>query len=102
MVRHAQELLTMIGCMKITFNLRLVIIAIILSVFSTAVMAYISMATPIGPWIGPTLALLAAILFKLFGLQKNLIKEQSLAVSAGSIGGILATAFGFTYPTLYC
>ncbi|MEX0671821.1 MAG: OPT/YSL family transporter [Candidatus Babeliales bacterium] len=82
-------------------NKRLIIISILLSLFSTAVMAYISLATPIGPWIGPTLALFAVILFKLFGFHKNLVQQQSLAVTSGSIGGIIATACGFSFPTLY-
>lgn len=77
-----------------------VIIAIVLSLFSTAVMSYISMATPIGPWIGPTLVLLAMPLFKLYSTQR---RDQGLALSvmAGSLGGIIATAFGFSFPTLY-
>lgn len=78
-----------------------IIVSIVLSVFSTAVMSYISMATPIGPWIAPTLVLFAMLLFKLLW-QKNIVSENlAVAVSAGSIGGILATAFGFSFPTLY-
>jgi len=99
------------------------IIAIILSVFSTAVMSYIAMATPIGPWIAPTLVLIALLIFKL--CTQNLAQssdsqaadsaDQTLAQSpadsatqsivlvtvAGSIGGILATGIGFSFPTLY-
>lgn len=75
-------------------------IAIILSTFATAVMGYISMATPIGPWIAPTIVLLAMLLLKLIPT-----KQPSHAIAfitiASSIGGILATACGFSYPTLY-
>ena len=39
---------------KVMF-LFILLINILLSMFSTAVMAYISMATPIGPWIAPPL-----------------------------------------------
>lgn len=78
----------------------LVIVAIILSFFSTAIMSYISMATPIGPWIGPTLVLLAMPLFRLYRVDK---RADGLAFTtlAGSLGGIIATAFGFSFPTLY-
>ncbi len=73
---------------------------ILFSVFATAVMSYISMATPIGPWIAPTIVLFALLLSKLF-----LVKHPSQAIAfitmASSIGGILATACGFSFPTLY-
>ncbi len=58
------------------------------------------MAIGIGPWIAPTLALICLILFSVFRLHANL-KPIALIVSAGSIGGILATGFGFSYPSLY-
>ena len=82
-------------------NFQLIIISTLLSIFSTVVMAYISMATPIGPWIAPTLALFSAMIFHLMRTKTDLIKKQTLVVSAGSIGGIVATAFGFAFPTLY-
>jgi OPT oligopeptide transporter protein len=77
-----------------------IITSIFLSIFSTAVMSYISMATPIGPWIAPTLVLIALLFFKILQLSFK-TKSIALAASAGSIGGILATAFGFSFPTLY-
>jgi uncharacterized oligopeptide transporter (OPT) family protein len=75
-------------------------ISILLSFFSTAVMSYISMATPIGPWIAPTIVLCALLLCKLLG---RVVTTRSLALitSAASVGGILATGFGFSFPTLY-
>ena len=73
----------------------LLLISILFSIFSTTVLAYISMATPIGPWIAPTLVLLSLILLRFKNF--NII----YAVTAGSPGGILATAIGFTFPTLY-
>src|SRR5690242_2131705 len=73
---------------------------IILSMFSTTVMTYIAIATPIGPWIAPTLVLLTLFVYKLLGKK---VDDQNVAllVSAGSVGGILATAIGFYMPTLY-
>jgi len=78
-----------------------IVLSILFSIFSTAVMSYLSMAIPIGPWIAPTLALLAMLVFQLFSQTKNKVKKIALATSAGSVGGILATAFGFYFPTLY-
>jgi hypothetical protein len=78
------------------------IISLLLTVFSTSVMAYISMATPIGPWIAPTLVLITSLLYRLFpyrsGSASNLIAYSTIA---GSVGGIVATACGFSFPTLY-
>ncbi len=75
-------------------------LSIFLSIFSTAVMSYISMATPIGPWIAPTLVLCAMFFFKLLG-QQGRGSSIALITAAGSVGGILATGFGFSFPTLY-
>jgi len=78
-----------------------VVLSILFSVFSTSVMSYLSMAIPIGPWIAPTLALIGMLVFQFFSKNNSKVKKIALATSAGSIGGILATAFGFYFPTLY-
>ncbi len=77
------------------------VLSIFLSIFSTIVMSYVSMATPIGPWIASTLVLIAMITFKVMGQHENVTERMALAVSAGSVGGIIATALGFSFPTLY-
>lgn len=81
--------------MIITFFL-----AIILSIFSTMVMSYIAMATPIGPWIAPTIVLIAMLCLRLIRVKEQ-VRPLSLIAAAGSVGGILATAAGFSLPTLY-
>lgn len=75
---------------------------IFLSIFSTAVMSYIAMATPIGPWIAPTLALISLLAAHM--LPQRIApshKMIALCIAGGSIGGIMATAVGFYFPTLY-
>lgn len=79
----------------------IVVLSILLSIFSTAVMSYISMATPIGPWIAPTLVLMAMLVVRIWARGKDCSQEIILATFSGSIGGILATSFGFSFPTLY-
>jgi len=79
----------------------LVIVSIFLSIFSTAVMSYISIATPIGPWIAPTLVLCAMVLFRLFRPSFFSTEPLTLVTVSGSVGGIIATAIGFSFPTLY-
>lgn len=76
---------------------------ILLSLFSTAVMSYISMAIPIGPWIAPTVVLIALGIFKVFSTYHSsaVTRYSALATCAASIGGILATGIGFSYPALY-
>lgn len=78
-----------------------IIISILLSIFSTAVMSYISMATTIGPWIATTLVLMAMILFKLFYRNGETSKQLALVTFSGSVGGILAVAMAFSFPTLH-
>ncbi len=59
------------------------------------------MATPIGPWIDPTVALIALPLFRWISSEFQFTKTVSLVTTAGSVGGILATGMGFSLPTLY-
>jgi len=80
-------------------NCTTIILSIALSLFSTIVMSYVSLATPIGPWIAPTLVFIALLISKI--VTKITSSSMSYAVSAGSIGGILATACAFSFPTLY-
>lgn len=71
-----------------------------LSIFSTIVMSYVSMATPIGPWIAPTLVLVNSIIMSFF--SRTTSKDRAcFPIVMGSIGGIVATACGFSFPTLY-
>lgn len=82
-----------------------IIVSCILAVFSTAVMSYIAMATPIGPWIASTLVLIAMLIFWLqntiMGVPKAGNEQIALVTVSGSIGGIVATAMGFSFPTLF-
>jgi hypothetical protein len=73
----------------------------LLATFATVVMSYISMATPIGPWIAPTLVLITILLLKLFAQKKYATEQVVLLTAAGSVGGIVATGVGFSFPTLY-
>ncbi|HSC25294.1 MAG TPA: hypothetical protein VLB80_03715, partial [Candidatus Babeliales bacterium] len=80
-------------------NIITIVISIVLSLFSTIVMSYVSLATPIGPWIAPTLVFIALLCSKI--VTKMSTSSLSYAVCAGSIGGILATASAFSFPTIY-
>ncbi len=75
-------------------------LTIFFSCFSTAIMSYISMAIPIGPWIAPTIVLIVLLFLKMIAYKRQ--SETLAFVAAGSsVGGIVATACGFSYPTLY-
>ncbi len=79
-------------------NYLTVLWAAFLSFFSATVIGYVSIVTAIGPWVGPTLALFSLIFFVPFCRSKE---QAILAINAGSMGGIIGTAIGFTFPTLY-
>jgi len=81
-----------------------VFVAVLFSVVATVVMSYIAMATAIGPWIETTLVLAGMLIFYLFRswyTRQGMIEALALTTVAGGIGGIVATACGFTFPTLY-
>jgi hypothetical protein len=70
------------------------------SVFTTSVMSYIALATPIGPWIMPTVALCAVLLAKIIFIRP-LSQSVALIALGSSLGGIIATAAAFSFPTLF-
>lgn len=93
-------------------NIIALLFVTILSIFSVGVMSYVAMATPLGPWIEPTIVLCATLLLKvssLIGMQslylaenrENRLRVIALVVAGSSVGGIIATAMGFSFPTLY-
>lgn len=78
------------------------IFVVLLSLLSTGIMSYISLATPIGPWIAPTVVLGAIALYRV--MRKFVVAGPSkvaITVAGSSVGGILATAFSFSFPTLF-
>lgn len=93
-------------------NILAVVLVVILSFFSSCVMSYVAMATPLGPWIEPTIVLFVALILKILpwiGMQSLDLAENRdrrvrvivLITAGSSIGGIIATAMGFSLPTLY-
>lgn len=81
-----------------------ILFTLLFSCLSTAILSYISMAVMLGPWIDSTIVLGSSMLFALFARHISLsARQQSIAlVTIGaSIGGIVATACGFAFPTLY-
>ena len=85
-------------------NLFIIIPGIIFTLFSTISLAYISMATMVGPWIAPTLVLMGSLILKLKRKPQSQSKtneELALIQTIGSVGAIVAVGVGFTLPTIY-
>ncbi len=82
-----------------------ILLTAVFATFSTTVLAYTSISTGIGPWINTTLVLMASLIFAAMRIFissiTNVDRRIMLAVAGGSVGGILATAFGFSFPTLF-
>ena len=81
-----------------------IVVSIILSIISTAIMSYIALATSTGPWIEPTLVLLSTFLFRfVFYHLQSMSANHAIGYStiAGGIGGVTAVACAWTFPTLY-
>ncbi len=79
-------------------------LTIFFSICATAILSYISMAVMIGPWIESTIVLLATLLFGVFARSlaaQTRSKSIALITAGSSVGGIIATACGFAFPTLY-
>ncbi len=77
----------------------LFLLGALFSCFSAFTISYIALTTQIGPWMGPTLALISLITCRMF--TRTTTSDYLLPVFAGSVGGIIATAVSFSLPTLY-
>ncbi len=85
----------------------IIFLGLFFTVFSGSILAYISIATMMGPWMAPTIALISNVFFN---LKQNLTgssyspKNQqttTLIQAIGSVGGAVATGIGFAFPMLY-
>ncbi len=82
----------------------MVLLTGVLTLFSVGVMSFISMTAPVGPWIDVPLVLVAMLLVRFF--YRGLSTEKNMQLigyssAAGAVGGSIATACGFAFPTLY-
>lgn len=72
-----------------------------ISFLSTCMMAYIAMAINIAPWVAPVFA----VVFMLFLMQivrQDWFKEHVvIGIAGGSLGGMVGTCLGLTWPSLY-
>lgn len=78
--------------------------AVLFSFFSVAIMTYVSMATPIGPWVELIIVLASTMAFRfIFGYttSERLKNAVGLTTVAAGVAGIVAIVCGFTVPTLY-
>lgn len=85
-------------------NKIVIVSSIVFSLLATAIMTYISMATPIGPWVELIIVLAATTLFRLalgYVASERLKNAVGLTTVAAGVAGIAATVCGFTVPTLY-
>lgn len=74
------------------------ILLVVFSVFSSFVMSYIALATMIGPWMGPTLILIALLLSPLIRCTSE---QLLLPVIGAAVGGIIATGMSSAFSTYY-
>jgi|GEM_PF-2682160 len=72
----------------------IMILTLFLTIFSTAALLYISLATGLGPWIAPILVVLVG------GMIRDTRRALLLTISA-SLGGAIATGIGFSITTIF-
>jgi hypothetical protein len=88
-------------------NIAVIALGLFFSVLSGGILAYLSVATMIGPWIAPTIALLTNIIYKIkrstVGAASVASNQQSTALiqAIGAVGGAVGTGIGFAFPVLY-
>lgn len=76
------------------------IFSAVLTVFSAAILLYVSLATGLGPWIGPMIVMMVR-LGGSFSFKRLESRTIALITITASFGGAIATGIGFSLPTLY-
>ena len=76
--------------------------SILSAIFATAILGYITLATSIGPWIESTVLLMGILIVyivrKCYPVSDHVL---GYSTAAGGVAGIMATAFGFSFPTMF-
>lgn len=78
----------------------MIILGLFFTLFSGSVLAYVSVATMVGPWMAPSIAAMASLVLKSFRCQ-DAVKNTTVIQAIGSVGGSIATGIGFAFPTLF-
>jgi hypothetical protein len=82
----------------------IILLTILLSICSTAILSYISLTVSMGPWIASTVVLAATLLVTLFAHRLTAAarnKTIALITTGATVGGISAVGCGFAFPTIY-
>jgi hypothetical protein len=85
-------------------NAIVLIMGALFALISSVVLAYVVLVAMIGPWIAPTLVLMATLLFKLRRSKKSehyFSQELAIIQSIGSVGGVVGMAMAFSFPLLF-
>lgn len=81
-----------------------ILLACLLSCIGAAINSYIALTTSLGPWIETTIVLASLLIFYTLRYRLSLTARTEaigLTTAAAGIGGIIATACGFSFPTLF-
>lgn len=79
----------------------LVFLSIFFSVLSTAMMSYLAMSTQLGPWVAPIFVVVCMVLAMPLTSKNWFKKYVIVTIAAGSIGGMVGTCLGLTWPAFY-
>jgi len=73
------------------------------SIVGTGILLYVSLTTGLGPWLAPMLVLLTGIVLRFISSKAILHRQHDMVIAQtiGSVGGAVATAVGFSLPTLF-
>jgi hypothetical protein len=79
----------------------LVFLSIFFSIVSTAMMSYLAMSTQLGPWVAPVFVVVCMVLAMPLTSKDWFKKYVIVTIAAGSIGGMVGTCLGLTWPAFY-
>nr|MBP9765354.1 hypothetical protein [Candidatus Babeliales bacterium] len=76
-------------------------ISVIFSVISTGMMSYLTMNTQVGPWVAPVFSVVCMTFMMPLFSTEWLRKYAVVIICAGSIGGMVGTCLGLSFPSFY-
>ncbi|MBP7854556.1 hypothetical protein KAZ82_01310 [Candidatus Babeliales bacterium] len=79
----------------------MMMLSVLFSMVSTAMMAYLAMNTQLGPWVAPVFVVVCMV-FVIPLVKGGWFYEHAvIAIASGSVGGMIGICLGLSFPSFY-
>lgn len=79
----------------------MLVMSIFFSVMSAGMMSYLAMSIQLGPWVAPVFVVVCMVFVIPFIKSKWFYEHAVVAISSGSVGGMIGICLGLSFPSFY-